>query len=435
MYKRIHDNCPDWVKQATKYSSRTELVFKAENFDSGLRVATAGGRAVARGETLTFVHLSEVAFWPVVFATTNFNGLIKAVPNEDNTFAFLESTAQGVVGKFKEMWDGAVSGENGYEPFFSPWFESDEYRATPPADFELTPTEEALSVKFDLDKEQLYWRRREIALNGLELFKQEYPATAEEAFLSTGRPVFNSEQINGMLSPVRQPIKRMAVEAGSVRDDIRGELLIYHDAPQIGSDGLLITNRSPVDPAETYVIGADVGMGVRGGDLSVAQVLDSKLRQVAVWRGLVQPNYFATILHALGLYYNTALIAVERNNHGLLTCVRLANDLHYPNVYTEVPEGTIEDRDSINIGFYTTERTKPLIIDKLRAVVSDSQIEISDQTTLKEMLTYVVTESGRMEAEGNCHDDCVMALAIANHIHEGKWVPVTVTDDFYTNAI
>jgi hypothetical protein len=177
-----------------------------------------------------------------------------------------------------------------------------------------------------------------------------------------------------------------------------------------------------------------VGMGVRNGDPSVAQILDGQKRQVAVWRGLVHPDYFAKILVALGYYYNTALIAPERNNHGILTCVHL-RDLQYNNIYTDVTEGALDDKDTINIGFLTTERTKPLIIDELRAAERDHSIDISDETTLREMLSYIVTESGRMEAEAGAHDDTVMALAIANHIHEGKWEPVPVTAEFYANAI
>lgn len=424
MYQRIHDNVPDWVKPKTKFSSRTELVFK--DLDTGLRVATAGGKSVARGETLTFVHLSEVGFWPVAFAATNLNGLIQAVPEETNTFVFLESTANGMTGKFREMWTGATSGENGYEPFFGAWFETDEYRDdTVKPGFVRTPeeTKVALLAKREygitIDDAQLFWRRKKIATSGKELFQQEYPATPEEAFLNTGRPVFNTEQLHELISNCKDPIERMTVEDGSVREDSRGELLIYH----------------PLDPKETYWIGADVGMGIRKGDPSVAQVLDGKMRQVAVWRGLVQPDHFAVILNTLGYHYNTAMIAVERNNHGLLTCVRLGRDKAYPNTWTDVTEGALEDRDSINIGFYTTERTKPLIIDKLRANMRLKTIEVNDKTTLDEMLKFVVTESGKMEAEGDAHDDTVMALAIANHIHEGQWKPVEVTAEYYTEAI
>jgi hypothetical protein len=46
------------------------------------------------------------------------------------------------------------------------------------------------------------------------------------------------------------------------------------------------------------------------------------------------------------------------------------------------------------------------------------------------MLTFVVTESGKMQAEEGEHDDCVMALAIASYVHEGKWKPVEVSDTF-----
>lgn len=414
MYKRFHENVPDWVKPSTKYSSRSELVF--DKLDTGLRVATAGGRGVARGETLTFAHLSEVAFWPTAFAATNFNGLIQAVPETDGTFVFVESTAQGLTNKFAELWNGAV--EMGYEQFFSAWYESSEYREPAEADFTRTPDEEALAEQYGLDNDQLYWRRRKIAANGRDLFRQEYPATPEEAFVSTGRPVFNPDYILERLREPKTPIKTMAVEGLVLNEHPRGELLVYRD----------------FDPKDAYCIGADVGAGVRGGDYSVAQVLDSSLRQVAVWRGLIHPDAFASVLVALGYYYNTALIAPERNNHGLLTCVRL-RDLGYANIYTDVTEGALDDRESLNIGFFTSERTKPLIIDKLRAVDRTREIEINDPTTLREMLTFVVTESGKMKAEDPAHDDCVMSLAIANHIHEGKWQPVTVSDDFYVKAI
>ena len=46
-------------------------------------------------------------------------------------------------------------------------------------------------------------------------------------------------------------------------------------------------------------------------------------------------------------------------------------------------------------------------------------------------MTYIVTQSGSMEAEGGCYDDCVMSLALVNHIHEGAWDPIP-SDEFYT---
>jgi hypothetical protein len=51
------------------------------------------------------------------------------------------------------------------------------------------------------------------------------------------------------------------------------------------------------------------------------------------------------------------------------------------------------------------------------------------------MLTYIVTESGSMEAEQGYHDDTVTSLAIANHVHAGNFKPVESTDDFYVTMI
>jgi hypothetical protein len=429
MYQRGHENMPEVLKPEHKYSSKKELVFKGR--DSGIQVATARGKDIGRGETLQLMHLSEVAFWQASFARENFNGLIKALPNVAGSACFVESTANGMSGQFYDLWKGAVSGTNGFVPFFSAWFESDEYRETPPSDFHRTPDEEELRITYGLDDAQLYWRRREVAKNGLDMFHQEYPNTPEEAFITSGRPVFMLERIQEMIAKAPEPLRLMAVEQvvtseGKVDwrlvDNPRGELKVFRER----------------DPNENYCIGADVGVGVRdpeNSDWSVAQVLDSQKRQVAVWRGQVTPDYYAQVLTTLGYYYNIALLGPERNNHGLLVCVRVWKDMNYPRVFQDVVEGQQADRETLDIGFYTSVSSKPLIIDKLRGEVREREIELYDKTTLQEMLSFIVTDSGKMQAEEGNYDDCVMSLAIANHIHEGKFTPVHVTDDFYCDAI
>jgi hypothetical protein len=61
-------------------------------------------------------------------------------------------------------------------------------------------------------------------------------------------------------------------------------------------------------------------------------------------------------------------------------------------------------------------------------------ITIRDEVTLKEMLSFVVTESGKMEAEHGAHDDHVLSLAIATHINEGDWTPIVNKSDWYVEA-
>jgi len=446
MYRRCHDMLPEIIRPGTRYNSRNELTFP--KLQSALRVATAGGRGVARGETLTVVHLSEVAFWPVAFANNNFAGLIKAVPQVSGTAVFIESTANGMTGKFREIWTGAVEAKNEFEAFFSAWFESDEYRQPVPDRFVRTFDEVELAkyakAKFGITlyDQQLQWRRMEIARDGVDMFHQECPADADEAFISTGAPVFDPETVSKRLRTVGQPKARFLVTNGSITENTAGELAVYVDYPEKNTLGQHTGDRVLSSPVETYVIGADVGLGIRpdperrksGKDYSVAQILDSKMNQVAVWRGYCHPDYFAQILKTLGHEYNDALIAPERNNHGLLTCVRL-RDSRYPNIYTEEVEGKLDEEDTISIGVLTTEKLKPLMIDKLRAALRKGEIKINDITTLKEMLSYVVTPTGRMEGDGDAHDDTVMALAIATHIHEGISTPTPVDDDFYVEAI
>ena len=107
--------------------------------DSSYVVATAGGDAIGRGETLTHVHASELAFWSKTTAADNWNSLTQAVPNTKNTAIFVESTANGVTGVFYDLWKGAVDGSNGYVPVFIPWHVNPEYRETVPKKFQRTP--------------------------------------------------------------------------------------------------------------------------------------------------------------------------------------------------------------------------------------------------------------------------------------------------------
>jgi len=68
-------------------------------------------------------------------------------------------------------------------------------------------------------------------------------------------------------------------------------------------------------------------------------------------------------------------------------------------------------------------------------VVREGTIELNDKVTIREMLTYIVNNTGGMEAEAGCFDDCVMSLALANHIHEGAWEPIEAVDDLYIEMV
>ena len=100
-------------------------------------------------------------------------------------------------------------------------------------------------------------------------------------------------------------------------------------------------------------------------------------------------------------------------------------------VFKLARERVVRGVSLIHVGFFTSEKSKPLVIDKLRANVRQHEIEIYDETTLHEMRSFIVTETGRMEAEKGQHDDCVIALALADHINEGAFTPIVNTDEWY----
>ena len=54
-------------------------------------------------------------------------------------------------------------------------------------------------------------------------------------------------------------------------------------------------------------------------------------------------------------------------------CVRLWKDLNYSNCFTDLKEGQMADRETLDIGFQTNVASKPLIIDKLRGDVRNAR--------------------------------------------------------------
>ena len=187
MVERYHEHCPELVKPTTGAANAKELSFP--KLDSGYAVGTAGAKAVGRSQTVQYFHGSEVAFWPN--APTHFAGVVQAIPDLPETEVILESTANGVGGEFHERWQQAEAGIGDYIAIFIPWFWQPEYARPVPDDFTLDEEEQEYKQSYGLTDEQMVWRRAKVAeLKDPSLFKQEYPATAAEAFQMTGHDSF-----------------------------------------------------------------------------------------------------------------------------------------------------------------------------------------------------------------------------------------------------
>lgn len=193
MAKTIHENMvPDYRPKDTAKNAN-ELVFG--DLDSGYAVGTAknihGG---GRSSTIHRFHGSEMAWW--AHAEQHLSGVMQAIPRAPDTEVILETTANGPQGEFYRMWLQAEKGESDYIAIFLPWMIQDEYRIPDPPPFDPTVEELDYQAMHGLDNAQLAWMHyKNIELGGDPgtigfLFKQEYPATAQEAFQTSGEDSF-----------------------------------------------------------------------------------------------------------------------------------------------------------------------------------------------------------------------------------------------------
>lgn len=226
MVNRYHEHCPVFVRPSTGAANAKELFF--DGLDSGYKVGTAGTRGVGRSSTIQLFHGSEVAFWPN--ADTHAAGVLQAVPDEDGTEVILETTANGVGNYYHQKWQDAERGIGDFIAIFVPWYWQEEYRRPVPDGFELSGDEQEYMALYELDLEQIAWRRNKIAeLKDAALFKQEYPATAAEAFQMSGHDSF--------IKPESVVLARKAEREPS------GPLVIGFDPARFGEDGSALARR------------------------------------------------------------------------------------------------------------------------------------------------------------------------------------------------
>jgi hypothetical protein len=197
MVQRFYDNTPPQIRPHAGVSNRKELIF--DKLDSGYRVSTAGAAGTGRSDTIHYFHGSEVAFWEK--AEDHAAGVMQAAKAAEEIF--LETTANGMNNWFYTQWMKAVAGESEFEAVFFPWFIEPKYRMEVSEYFELNDEELEYQAMYDLDNEQMAWRRATMAELGDDLFKQEYPANATEAFQFS--PVDSFIDAKDVLKAMKRP--------------------------------------------------------------------------------------------------------------------------------------------------------------------------------------------------------------------------------------
>lgn len=199
--KRYHSNMPLALAPDTDTSNKNQLRFAFPNpkdpdrmLISEYTVGTAGSEDIGRGFTIKYLHLSEAAFYEKTDELET--GLFQAVAEAPGTEIIMESTANGIGNMFYRKAMDALSHKGIYQLIFIPWYWQLEYRTPTPPDFIAAPEEEKLKYLYNLDNQQILWRRNKIvSLGKVWKFQQEYPMDPAEAFVVSGESLVDKEKL------------------------------------------------------------------------------------------------------------------------------------------------------------------------------------------------------------------------------------------------
>ncbi len=404
---------PDQLKPTEKFNNRKQLLFEKINSSWAVDTAT---KDVGRSRTVNFFHGSECAFWKDGISPIQ-GALGEAFTK--NCIKIYESTANGY-NDYQKMWDSGVHINCFYE-----WWHTSEYHI----EFRNEDIKTAFLHDIDSKKgwiwDRLKWLRDEKELTAEQLYwywnkydkyldkdliKQEYPCTPHEAFLLSGKNVFDTAVILQRLSEIPKPIKQ-------------GYFTYNYDGLKISNikwvndkNGYIKIYQVPNVPQMTeYCIGGDTAG--EGSDFFVGQVLDAKTgEQVAVLKHQFDSDQYTRQMYCLGKYYKDALIGIEANfdSYPLMELQRLG----YPKQYVREVQDTYTGKTEKRFGFKTTSLTRPTAISRLIEIVREHTNILNDKETLEELLTIIRNEKGRIEAPEGGHDDMMMSLAIAYQVKE-----------------
>ena len=408
-----YSQLPEALKPTEKYNNRKQLLFEKINSSWAVDTAT---KDVGRSRTVNFFHGSECAFWKDGISPIQ-GALGEAFTK--NCIKIYESTANGY-NDYQRMWNSGVHINCFYE-----WWRTKEYYISFSNEDIKTAFLHDIDTKQGWIWERLRWLRDEKELTAEQLYwywnkydkyldkdliKQEYPCTPHEAFLLSGKNVFDTAIVLNRLEEVPKPIK-----TGYFEYDYDG-LRISNIKWIPDRNGYIKIYSVPKTPEVTeYCIGGDTAG--EGSDFFIGQVLDAKTgKQVAVLKHQFDADQYTKQMYCLGMYYKKALIGIEANfdSYPIMELQRLG----YPKQYVRVTQDTYTGKTEKRYGFKTTSLTRPTIISRLIEIVREHCNQLNDKDTLEELLTIIRNEKGRIEAPEGGHDDMMMALAIAYHIRE-----------------
>ena len=399
---------------------------------SSIAVSVSG-----RSGTYHMVHISEFAKMCVLFpkrAEEVETGTFPAVPFDG--FIFIESTAEGMAGRFYEIFNENWLNRDKISPQLSqvqflPHFYNWQYD-----DMEMRKIKEIIPAD-RMDECEIDWveYQKENSLTDLEItyyymkwlqfggkggtdavkkLHQEFPTTPEEAFLSTGQSYFPIAKVASLLAQVKPGVK------GELSTNEKGEIEFL---PTSSGNFEMF---KPPEIGTRYIVGGDTAEGLAHGDAQVLYVINHKTEDCdGVYRSQVPPDELAIEAYKLGKFYNWALLGIEANKDGLWVNDALEK-MGYINLYARKVFDDITQKITHFFGWKTTSSTRPFALTSLKAAFLRKSGGFP-AVLLNEMFSFIRNVKGKPEAMAGKKDDVVMASAIGYAIlqEQGKYVADT----------
>ena len=393
-----------------------------------------------RGFTFQLLHLSEVASMRETIGKTpeGFAQALRAfVPSRPNTMVVLESTAKGVGSFFHREWQKAKEKDSGYEPVFIPWFLIPEYIIKLSSSEKSKIIQKILNPKIG-NREREFWQLG-ATLEGIawyydfkkreryedHMMMEEFPSTAEEAFVSSGQRVFPQRYTLPLREDTCAPeeIGELQADAQTGPDALKDIRFVKNPHGRFWV--WTPPDRKAKHIRDRYVLFVDIGGTKKEADKSVISVLDrywmmegGKPEFVATWRGNIDHDILAWKAAQIAAWYLSGLLIVESNSldkhsdgsgHFFTVLDEIAE--YYPNLFARTDPDKIKEGAPVKYGFHTDRKTKPQIIDALIAAARDREYIEKDDRAVDEMDTFERKDDGRLGAQDGCHDDLVITRA------------------------
>jgi len=463
MYKTALKEYPEMGIKVSPFegSENTQIV---EPRHCRISVGSAENPDSIRSENISLAHISEFGVWKTTQGKSpedTLQAITSSVSTSANTLIVIESTAKGL-GIFYDMCKKAKEGNSAYEFVFVSWFEIDNYsiEIEDVSAFikSMTDYEWDLFNEFeDVTLESLNWRRAKSSEYEQEWrFKNEYPATADEAFDVTSRNVFKKDGVARLREFTCDPIFIGEIKANSEKgksaktgirlqtDEKNGPFRIWNYPDKSKP----ISNR--------YVVSVDVGGRSYKSDFSVIRVFDrlymssgGKPEAIATWRGHIDHDLLAWKGLTIAVYYNYATLVFESNtmeaeetegSHGEYIFDEVAPE-YQERLYCRNSSEVIRSKVPPKWGFNTNKQTKSMVIDNLIAAIRPTESDPNylgyyeyDSRMCDEMTYYEYKDDGKMgNADGkDKHDDIVMATAIGLFVcYDTKYLPIPTLVENY----